>query len=653
MRFSAMALPIASAQSTFLFNNTIWLGGRHDFEHPLLSLQEYESRFLDATRPHIAAQFQCVFTFGLLEAVLETKVSENELLSEDRTTMTCTRLRVPALLQAWRDRIRVLGDTEASRAWAERAARTLEVAHGLLQIYILPPQISTILRDEASFDDMTDIFGAIGSIAEALFSSTPMFPVQVRPNGLGVHWAFLRELGGKRKQSMINLGWCPFIIRNIHGSCVLQYASTFDTSTYRVRHTPDCKGCTHVLPPVAEMMELLESGSIPVIRLRDNHERENPILISLPFTSTSYVAISHVWSDGLGSTTETGLPSCQVRRIAQLVAQGHAIILMAETYRRAEVVLVIDSGIRTCSIHAPLEEKLLRIVTCGWMQRLWTLQEAMLAGKLMFEFLDGIVNVADLIPSGEELFNPLYIQLSGEVFRLRSYQASTGDFGLAQLARLLKWRSTSKVEDEILAICGLVGVSATELVNLSGEERMKKFLLQIRTLPRDIPFLISPKLNEPNFRWAPRTLMTKAGTTLSFAPNQISAAMCTPSGLVAVYSVVYFDKTEMRLDDSEWFVHHKAKDLRLKVTYVPPIDTGDAPEVYECNALLFMQLPRGGSTDPCIAVSVTPLENSGNLFRCQYRTRLVALSIGELELRKATGRKIMGRGSGAMQVIMV
>ena len=63
---------------------------------------------------------------------------------------------------------------------------------------------------------------------------------------------------------------------------------------------------------------------------------------------------------------------------------------MAETHRSADGVLVLDAGIRTlCSSSRPLEENLLRITTAAWAQRVWTLQEALLAKALHFEFSDG------------------------------------------------------------------------------------------------------------------------------------------------------------------------------------------------------------------------------------------------------------------------
>ena len=45
-----------------------------------------------------------------------------------------------------------------------------------------------------------------------------------------------------------------------------------------------------------------------------------------------------------------------------------AIGLMAETYREADVVLVIDSGLRDLSSFAPVEEKLFHILFSRWSQ---------------------------------------------------------------------------------------------------------------------------------------------------------------------------------------------------------------------------------------------------------------------------------------------
>ena len=61
---------------------------------------------------------------------------------------------------------------------------------------------------------------------------------------------------------------------------------------------------------------------------------------------------------------------------------------MASTYNSASVTLVLDAGIRKCSIGRPFEEVILHILASTWMRRLWTLQEGALAGRLVFLLKD-------------------------------------------------------------------------------------------------------------------------------------------------------------------------------------------------------------------------------------------------------------------------
>jgi hypothetical protein len=183
-----------------------------------------------------------------------------------------------------------------------------------------------------------------------------------------------------------------------------------------------------------------------------------------------------------------------------------AIGLMAKTYNEAEVVLVIDSGIRATSV-SPREEKLLDLLSSGWMQQLWTLQEGILAQKLVFEFSDGLVALEELLPMGEEMFNPVLVDLAAQLFRLKKHQFRPGSFDINDAARALRLQTTSRESNETLAISGLLNHNAFELANLPPDQHMQTFLLRIQNLHRGIIFLSGVKLNKEGFRWAPRTLM--------------------------------------------------------------------------------------------------------------------------------------------------
>lgn len=162
-----------------------------------------------------------------------------------------------------------------------------------------------------------------------------------------------------------------------------------------------------------------------------------------------------------------------------------AIGLMGDTYRNAAKVLVIDSGVRQCSTGTTVEQILLRIVTSGWMQRLWTLQEAVLAKELTFELSDGILPAGDLLHGTELWVKRVQSDLARVMYRL-SMDAS--EFGFHDFANALRGRTTSRAEDEIHAIASLLHVDALKLVNLPPDERMMTLLSDIQHFPSSIIF---------------------------------------------------------------------------------------------------------------------------------------------------------------------
>jgi hypothetical protein len=234
------------------------------------------------------------------------------------------------------------------------------------------------------------------------------------------------------------------------------------------------------VPSLESTKGVLARNKVPVITIFD--EKSENFMVQpavLEASEAWYVAILHIWADGLGSSTEKCLPACQVQRLRSLTSRvlpdaefwidglcipdaggmrKLAIGLMAQTYRDAAALLVLDKGLQMCSFTAPLEEKLLRVLVSGWMQRLWTLQEAVLAKKLVFLFSDALVPLVDLLPPAKEMpLSALKINLAAEIFR-PSKKSKYNQLTSSDVARSLRWRATSRAGDETLAIASLLGV---------------------------------------------------------------------------------------------------------------------------------------------------------------------------------------------------
>ncbi|OCH84933.1 hypothetical protein OBBRIDRAFT_807893 [Obba rivulosa] len=488
-----------------------------------------------------------------------------------------------------------------------RCCAAIGQAHALL-LSLTISRSSIFHEAGVSPDDALRMIYTFATIGESLCAANELFDVPLPNPHHNLDWSFVLMRYDSYVDELVGNGWCPFMVsmvskcvsllgyattcipfvreritRGVHdecteGACVI---NTVDTTKYTNRHVAELCNCAYSKPPLDAVLDTLRNGQIPVVVVDDADSPEGgPVHISCTSASgtppTPYVAVSHVWADGLGSTTEGGFPTCQVRRLAvlarELVPGGafwmdalcvpadkpmrkRAIGLMGQTYGKAELVLVIDSGIRKCSVRAHLKQKQLWVFTSGWMQRLWTLQEAM-HRLLMRKGAD--VDEASRLPM----------------------------IRFGHVLNCLEWRTTSKAEDETLAISSLLHVDAFELVNLAPEKRMMTLLLRVRNVPSQLVFMTGPKLDIPGFRWAPKTFMTSGRVEAGQCD-----AECTPDGLSATYSVFSFDKTTFREDERWWLTHDDIEStnqtsygLRSAVSTNASGTSNDRQ--YTCNAVL-------------------------------------------------------------------
>lgn len=200
-----------------------------------------------------------------------------------------------------------------------------------------------------------------------------------------------------------------------------------DVTTYRPKHISEeciCSDVTLAYPEMRKMDSLLCKGHYPVLTYSRFDIFGNRLTVHKPqvVDQTSYVAISHVWSDRLGNLRENALPACQLRQIQDLVnslypsrmsdipfwidticvprehtTRGLAIQSMRHVYQRAEKVLVFDSSLKSLSITAPPEHLLLSIQLTPWSKRLWTLHESVLANSIYFQFQETAIQGEELI----------------------------------------------------------------------------------------------------------------------------------------------------------------------------------------------------------------------------------------------------------------
>ncbi|MCJ1306731.1 hypothetical protein MMC25_000374 [Agyrium rufum] len=321
------------------------------------------------------------------------------------------------------------------------------------------------------------------------------------PNGvlrLGLAEMFDEEL----KQAMLQRGWCPsdiacvssgflglaswaylsrlrqpFLDRN-HVLCSdlkCQYYQV-DLASYKSKHHGlNCSSqCIDLGVDTKAVYELLKRGSLPILEFSNMGPDANTLRVKVieATSETPYVAISHVWADGLGNPFGNSLPICQLQRFvnstktfraksdrrdsglevdpsspAQIPlylwldtlccpveppeARSLAIENMRRTYREASHVLVLDAALLSYDFNRiPLLEALFRIYTSAWTHRLWTLQEGILAAKLWFQFRDIAVDLSELPKKMAEL-SELDARLSPFIFEFLDRHSSLRDFDIS------------------------------------------------------------------------------------------------------------------------------------------------------------------------------------------------------------------------------
>lgn len=320
-----------------------------------------------------------------------------------------------------------------------------------------------------------------------------------------------------------------------HLSCTLNKCLAFqmEVSSYRTAHTTTCKGCSDLLIDQKQLSSILErGGGYPRIKITIT-EDDHP---ELSFADQeAYVAISHVWSDGLGHPPGVNsLPECQVRRLYSLVVEtGHvdeaivwidslcvpahngaakriALSRMASIYRNARVVLVLDSDLLCVHSSCTVEEFLLRVAFCTWMRRLWTLEEGVVAtrSKLLFQLSDRAVP----LPTPHAA---LCDNIAVHCEALISQYLPAGTREILSVITALHFRSTSWSADEPLCIGYILDVDVSSIVALDDPRLRMLELYHLLTktktpsfaFPFQFLFTHEEKLNIFPFSWAPVSLM--------------------------------------------------------------------------------------------------------------------------------------------------
>lgn len=397
--------------------------------------------------------------------------------------------------------------------------------------------------------------------------------------------------GGWLESQMVAHGWCysevekvrkhlhelnamhyvsrlrKFGPRRDHYRCHKQLCVAFQIRMheYQPAHVEQDCGCKLLSVDLNAMLSILEKRqSFPVLTGKTAWSevyKRDEVQVEAFEPAIPYVAISHVWADGLGNPTANTLPGCQVDRLISLVAnlqntvdpdwkergqppyriwidslccpvesKGKSIALerIADVYRNAAHVLVLDSSLTSFPSEAvDPAELLFRALSCSpWMRRLWTFQEGALARSLYYQFADCAMTGRALLSKvaqarDEDIrYGPLLFDLAIEFRPFERFSPHIEPIQglndtLWELQRALYSRSVSVPRDEPLCIATLLGLDVGRILAENGEHATHKRMAlvwemiarRLGGIPPNVIFSVDKTLDVIGFRWAPRSLL--------------------------------------------------------------------------------------------------------------------------------------------------
>ncbi|KAK1756331.1 hypothetical protein QBC47DRAFT_184865 [Echria macrotheca] len=461
---------------------------------PFLDFPERHSDLLEGSHPHVPTQADALagrFTAGIsnrdilnyyqgwlyfnllaeflgplyrLQNYLDVTLADDG--SGEIKNLTLTTARLHADIALWREQ-GPLGQIRPGDAYHQHLDECLDLAFGALGYLSNFPEFAENHPEEViCFASLAETFDI--SIATALERERPAWLyASPKRSWLSKVYSLVNFRNAEQRGRMLEAGWCPGDMArvddsfntiaayyyfgnfkpektnpNLHKDCPA-YGCTLSTLAEPKHMTADCRCPGMIRLSEEDLIRIYEEDCIPCFSL--GRLEDGALAVALSSISTKpedlndpnnrYVALSHVWSEGLGNPGANELPLCQLAfiqheamRALQAVqtrdedspepsgtgitvssstrtqsvnlwvdtmccpatpgyGKNLCLAKMRDIYANAYAVLVRTTALDGLSLEPIVTQPELGIMDVAaqlylspWMRRMWTLQEGVLAG---------------------------------------------------------------------------------------------------------------------------------------------------------------------------------------------------------------------------------------------------------------------------------
>jgi hypothetical protein len=526
--------------------------------------------------------------FGMLGSILRTRITTTDFARDvSPGNRVITTAELPEYLNKWNESISTKSKAEKDVLLRENML-TIRKAAPLIHFLLDWCEPSTIFPFRPVSKEIALSFALLGralsGVLRHIFRPEWKFLTRDEDGSLPDNWSSGNKLFWDH---LIALGWCPYLLSRLdsvpvdvqyylatlgppailksHRRCTEEICRVLvrEKNIREPKHVRQGCDCQELGLDMDKLISILQKDEAVLVRFNNTaNVGESPsgtIEILEYEPSIPYVALSHVWTDGLGNPKSNSLPICQVAAIQDSVNQVYsqefgappgnlpvtfwmdtlcvpgsnnypeiktqAIFNMRYVYALASHVLVFDSGLSACSKAADPIEIVLRVTMSNWFRRLWTFQEALFAQSIMVRLSDGIISLTGFVNEecptyvGNDL-RPAVVEMLSSIFDadnaghylatvMRSFDHPYAEKIAVRAITGIVSRSTSVQEDEAHVLAFIFPVEPISVLTAEAADKLPTLFSLLKQIPPCIIFLPGPRLERDRFRWLPKSFLGK------------------------------------------------------------------------------------------------------------------------------------------------
>ncbi|KFH63733.1 hypothetical protein MVEG_10426 [Podila verticillata NRRL 6337] len=365
------------------------------------------------------------------------------------------------------------------------------------------------------------------------------------------------------------------IARSEHISTARKLHETCDDSCRQAQSVENHQQPGHLkegCPCATEYFEPIETTELVLF------DTVNRKLVQQPESTIPYVAVSQIWFQGIFGQDSRVCGECTLNFLATACSsigvqyvwidtlcmptlkklREEVVRQLQQIYLRADATLVVDAGLRSMAAGTALDLSL-AVLLSDWSSRVWTLQEGVLASKLLFCVGNQVLALpqvfgADMLQDTRSRVPFMLLQAYG--MKLRGVGQT-----LENVIRLAAGRQTSWPQDY------LYGLSALLRHPPKRQEDLHLVAIEVALMYSevDLGILLAPfpRCDIENYRWMPRRAKHRSG-----GHHTNLRGVITPDGLWC--KVTAFIKLTSIVDDDHTRGTNKLK-IRMKLEAEIPV----------------------------------------------------------------------------------